>query len=112
MVTVKCTYNEETFYQKLIDLCEQYPNVHTEGYDSNYFDTKKKGYLKCKGAFAAKKDPFIGVWVNDIPKKGFYSEVGECTLDNLKEYLNNLPDEEFTPNDGQSYLVITFNEGW
>lgn len=100
MVTVKCTYNEETFYQKLIDLCEQYPNVHTEGYDSNYFDTKKKGYLKCKGAFAAKKDPFIGVWVNDIPKKGFYSEVGECTLDNLKEYLNNLPDEEFTPNDG------------
>lgn len=95
MVTVKCTYDKETFYQQLIDLCEQYPNIYTEGYNSNYFDSKKKGFLKCKGAFAAKKDPFIGVWINNIPKKGFYSEVNECTLDNLKEYLNSLDENDY-----------------
>ena len=101
MITIKCTCNTPEFCSQIVDLKNLY-DLDVEVYDSRYFDTKKKGYLKCKSAFSAKLDPFVGIWINDIPKKGFYSEVNECTLDNIKQYLNNLNDEDFArdnPND-------------
>lgn len=89
-ITLKCTYDNETFYQELVDLVSTFPDIHTEGYDMNYSDHKKKGYLKCKSAFSARKDPFVGVWIDDIPTKGFYSEANECTIDKIKDYLCEL----------------------
>lgn len=90
MVTLKCTYTDESFYRELIDLVSTFADIHTEGYDMTYSDHKKKGYLKCKSAFSARKDPFVGVWIDDIPAKGFYSEANECTIENIKDYLCKL----------------------
>lgn len=86
MITVKCTFDDESFYNQLVDLSEKY-KFNVEGYDCRYSDTKKKGYLKCKSAFAAKKDPFVGVWINNMPRKGFYSETEECTIDNIVTFF-------------------------
>lgn len=95
MITIRCTYTDESFYRELVDLCEKYGDISTLGFDANFYDSKKKGYLKCKSAFAAKMDPFVGVWINNIPKRGFYSESDECTLDNIEKYLKSLSDDDF-----------------
>lgn len=96
MVTLKCTYSDDTFYQQLIDLAENYPFVtKVEGYPTEYSDTRRKGYLKCKCAFSAKKDPFVGVWIDDLPVKGFYTEAEECTFDCIKNYLEELKNDRF-----------------
>lgn len=94
MILIKCTCDDPKFCTEIIDLQSEFP-ITVETYDSRYFDTKKKGYLKCKSAFAAKKDPFVGIWKDGIPMKGFYSEANECTIDNVKQYLSNLQNEDF-----------------
>ena len=98
MIAVKCTCNNPEFCSQIVDLKNQF-DIDVEVYDARYFDTKKKGYLKCKSAFSAKLDPFVGIWKNNIPIKGFYTEVGECTIDNVINYLNELTDEDFERTD-------------
>ena len=51
-----------------------------------FLKERKKGY-KIKGSFSARLNPFIGVYNNDKPVKGFYSEANECTIDNITKYL-------------------------
>ena len=74
-----------------------------EVYDARYFDTRKKGYLKCKSAFSARLDPFVGIWKNNIPIKGFYTEVDECTIDNIVNYLNGLDEEDFSEDNSNGW---------
>lgn len=95
MITVKCTCNNPEFCSQIVDLKDQF-NIEVEVYDARYFDTKKKGYLKCKSAFSARLDPFVGIWKNNIPIKGFYTEANECTIDNIVNYLNELNEEDFS----------------
>lgn len=93
-VVIKCTYEDEKFYNQLIDLVEHYSFItRVEGYDMTYSDTKVKGWGKCKSTFASKKDPFVGIWVDDIPNKGFYSEDNTCNINTIEKYLNKLDNE-------------------
>ena len=84
-----------TIFFYLITLCKQKRNRmnNSERY------TRKKGYLKCKSAFSARLDPFVGIWKNNIPIKGFYTEADECTIDNIVNYLNGLNEEDFSEDD-------------
>ena len=94
MILIKCTYKDESFFRQLVDLYDEFNFISSfEGYDMNYSDTSKKGRLKCKSAFAAKEDPFVGIWRDGIPIKGFYSESNDCNINNVKEYLIQLQNE-------------------
>lgn len=60
----------------------------TESYNEDLFKERKDAFA-LKGAWGARKTPFAILYTDDgIPVKGFYSEVGECTVDNIKNYLN------------------------
>lgn len=88
---IKCTYSNELFYKDLEELIKDYKFItQLEGYNNKYSDTKRKGIVKCKSPFSAKLDPFVGIWVDNKPIKGFYSEVKECNIENIKKYLNNV----------------------
>lgn len=90
MLTIKATYLVDEFYEKLIDLTSQYQEVTcTEGYDMTYTDTMKKGWAKVKSAFASKENPFVGIWEDGTPIKGFYAEDGSCTFENIKNWLDD-----------------------
>lgn len=93
MIELQVTFNSELpghFIEDLTKMLEEFPDIKMEEvYDSKFSDTKKKGY-KIKGKFGARLDPFVGVFVDNIPVKGFYSEVSECNIDNIKTYLNEI----------------------
>lgn len=85
---LKIVYNSdlhESFYKELCQFLDA-NSIKYESYDSKFLKDRKKGY-KVKGAFSARLDPFVGVYKNDSPIKGFYSEVKECTVNNIIEYL-------------------------
>lgn len=85
---IKIVYNSEndsSFYKELIELLDSC-NIKYTSYDSKYIKDRKKGYT-VKGAFSARLDPFVGVYEDSNPIKGFYSEARECTVDNIRKYL-------------------------
>ena len=84
----KIVYNSDehdSFYKELCKLLDS-NNIEYESYDSKFLKERKKGY-KIKGSFSARLNPFIGVYDNDKPVNGFYSEANECTIDNITKYL-------------------------
>ena len=86
-MVIKIVYNSEIHNIK--DIIDELNTRHIkyEVYDNYYTKERKKGF-KIKGAFSARLDPFMGVYENDAPIKGFYSEVSECTLSNLIKFLD------------------------
>lgn len=90
MLTIKATYLVDEFYEKLVDLIEEYDFIeHIEGYDMTYTDTKKKGWARVCSCFAFKQFPAVGVWEDGTPIKGFYAEDGSCTFENIKNWLDD-----------------------
>jgi len=93
MIELRVSFNSELpghFFEELTKMLEEFPDIKMEeAYDSKFSDTRKKGY-KIKGKFGARLDPFVGVFRDDIPIKGFYSEVSECNINNIKQYLNEI----------------------
>lgn len=93
MIELRVSFNSELpghFFEKLTKMLEEFPDIKMEEvYDSKFSDTRKKGY-KIKGKFGARLDPFVGVFEDDVPIKGFYSEVSECNIDNIKHYLHEI----------------------
>jgi hypothetical protein len=68
---------------------EKYPLVHLEGYNESSVKYKKKAFA-LKGHWAAKKNPFAIICdAEGIPVMGFYSEVKECTVDNILRHLDS-----------------------
>lgn len=61
----------------------------TEAYNEDVFKERKDAFA-LKGSWGAKLTPFA-ILVDDSGKavKGFYSEVKECTVENIKRYMNN-----------------------
>ncbi len=78
------------FYNSLINYLLQ-NNIKYSSFDAKYTKERKKSY-RVKGAFSARLDPFVGIYENNNPIKGFYSEANECTLDNIINYIktNNI----------------------
>lgn len=86
---IKIVYNSDVhndFYYGLIDKLR---DCTVETYDVKYSDDAKKG-LKVKSNFGARMNPFVGIYSNDGDiLKGFYSEIAECTITNIINYLDN-----------------------
>jgi hypothetical protein len=81
--------NSEEFFKQLSDLISQnYPKVKLVGYHENKLKERKKAF-GVKGGYGARLTPFTVVLDHESkPLKAFYSEVNECTLDNIINNLN------------------------
>lgn len=63
-----------------------YPDVLFEAYNEDVHSERKKSYA-VKSHFAARKNPFCGVFEDNIITKGFYSEAKECTEQAIADYM-------------------------
>lgn len=78
--------NSETYFQELETLIEdKYVAVKLVGYHEDVLKERKKAF-GLKGGYGARKTPFAVLFDNeDNPIQAFYSEVNECTVDNIKK---------------------------
>ena len=90
-MTIKLVYNSllanELDPSSLEKELEGYP-VSLEFYDENIFNDKRKA-RQIKSSFGARLVPFVAVYENKKSIKGFYSEVNECNIDNIINYVKN-----------------------
>lgn len=87
MQVVKCSYNSES--DNLLALEKEFEDIEFEFYDSNHYKERKKAIL-LKAGYGTKLDPFLVVLEDKEPLRAFYSDVNECTYDNIKAYLNEI----------------------
>lgn len=86
---LKFIYSDST--QK--DIFEQLKNLHKDitcvGYDYSHFKEKKDAF-KVMNFCGTKLVPFCAIY-NDKKEvvKAFYSEVSECTFNDINNYLND-----------------------
>ena len=88
-MVIKLCYNskqDSSLYENLLDYCKLH-NIDFEFYDENYSKERKKSF-KVKGSCGAKLTPFCAIYCN-ILIKAFYTEINECTFENIKEYLES-----------------------
>lgn len=99
-LTVKMAYDEksESLYKTLKDLLNQkYPDIIFEGYAEDSLKERKKAF-GLKGCYAARLVPFTAVSTivendeekEEKPMKAFYSEVSECTIDNILKFIDSI----------------------
>lgn len=90
-MTIKIVYNEscQVFKNQLVAyLWEHFPKIDIETYDESYYKDKKKAIM-IKSSCGARLTPFIAIYNNNKDLiKAFYSEVRDCTLNNVIEYVN------------------------
>ena len=67
-------------------------DVEIISYNEDVKKERKKAF-GLKGNYGAKESPFSVLYKEDKPIKAFYTEVRECTLDNIINYLNTLNNE-------------------
>lgn len=91
LLTLLVAYDDnfEKFFQDLTSLVtEKYPEVELLGYNTDLLKERKKAF-GVKGGYAAKLNPFAVICDKEgKPLKAFYSEVGECTVDNIATYID------------------------
>lgn len=94
---IKIAYSEghgDTIVDQLKTAIEKMTTDESEkftiiSYDENHHKEKKDA-LQLKASCGARLLPFCAVYNDDREiVKGFYSEVGECTLLNILEYIEN-----------------------
>ena len=99
-LTVKMAYDERSvgLYRTLKDIMDQkYPDIIFEGYAEDSLKERKKAF-GLKGCYAARLVPFVAVsttieteeGTDDKPMKAFYSEVSECTIDNILKFIDSI----------------------
>lgn len=99
-LTVKMAYDEssEGLYRTLKDIMDQkYPDIVFEGYAEDSLKERKKAF-GLKGCYAARLVPFAAVSTiteseeekEEKPMKAFYSEVSECTIDNILTFIDSI----------------------
>lgn len=90
-MTIKFIYSDNSQLSILEKVKSLYKdrNIKFEGFDFNIYKDKKKAY-KVLGACSARLIPFCSIY-NDNNEliKAFYSEVSECTENNIIKYLDN-----------------------
>lgn len=93
MPTLSIAYNNDSkeFFQAISELLKNdYPQVALSGYNESAFKSRNKAF-KLKGGWSARKTPFALITDEEgNPLKAFYSEVEECTIDNIKFYLDTI----------------------
>lgn len=78
--------NSELLKGAVQKVMSHYPEVLFEAYNEDIHSKRKKSYA-VKGHFAARMNPFCGVFEDDIIIKGFYSEAKECTEQAIADYM-------------------------
>lgn len=93
MYTLSIAYNNDSkdFFQATSELLKNdYSQVALSGYNENAFKSRNKAF-KLKGGWSARMTPFALITDEEgNPLKAFYSEAEECTIDNIKFYLDTL----------------------
>lgn len=92
LISVMVAYEENSvpFFTELQNLITQkYPEISLTGYREDSLKERKKA-LGVKGSWAAHLTPFAVIYdYENTPLKAFYSEVQECTVDNIEFYLDS-----------------------
>ena len=99
-LTIKMAYDakSEGLYITLKDIINQkYPDIVFEGYAEDSLKERKKAF-GLKGCYAARLVPFAAVSTTvendeekeEKPMKAFYSEVSECTIDNILKFIDSI----------------------
>lgn len=66
-----------------------YPELEVVSYDETHYSEKRKAY-KIKGGYSARMTPFMLLLGKDKSfKKAFYSEDGNCNIQNLTEWISS-----------------------
>ena len=93
IASLHVAYNNasEDFFSKLSELMEKkYPTIKFEAFHENKLRQRTKAF-RVKGGYSARQSPFaVLLNVENKPIKAFYSEAEECTIDNIKFYLDTL----------------------
>lgn len=93
MPTLSIAYNNDSkeFFQAISELLKNdYPQVALSGYNESAFKSRNKAF-KLKGGWSARRTPFALITDEEgNPLKAFYSEAEECTIDNIKFYLDTI----------------------
>lgn len=81
---LELSYDNDKLIEEIIN---NYPNLVIDGHDERTLKGKKASF-EFKGHWAARANPFA-ILFNDEDKviHAFYSEVNECTFDNINGYL-------------------------
>lgn len=80
--------NSQILINKLKSILSNYPLIELESYHEGLFKERKKAF-GLKGSFSARLSPFAVLYNSENnPVKAFYSEVNECTLDNIIDNIN------------------------
>lgn len=91
-VIIKVAYNDASvdFFKQLQQLIEsKYPTASLVGYNEDLLKERKKAF-SVKNGYAARKTPFAVILdYEETPIKAFYSEVSECTIDNIQYLLDS-----------------------
>lgn len=92
LISVMVAYDENSipFFTQLKTLItEKFPEVEIIGYREDSLKERKKAF-GVKGSWAARVTPFAVMCdYEKNPLKAFYSEVQECTVDNIEFYLDS-----------------------
>lgn len=80
--------NSQMLIDKLKSILSNCPLIELESYHEGLFKERKKAF-GLKGSFSARLSPFAVLYNSENnPVKAFYSEVNECTLDNIIDNIN------------------------
>ena len=86
--------SSQDLYKDLSILLDKYPSVDFIAYHEGLLKERRKAFM-LKGGYSAKLTPFAVLFDLDRnPIKAFYSEVGECTVKNIKQYIDQFISEQ------------------
>lgn len=88
-LTVTIDDNSQNFLNELTKVIKtEYPEVELNSFHEGLLKERKKAFI-LKGGYSARKTPFAVLFnVDRNPLKAFYTEVSECTVENIKFYLD------------------------
>ena len=82
--------NSQNFYKEMSNIIQDYPNVDIVAYHEGLLKERRKAFM-LKGGYSARETPFAVVFnIDRVPMKAFYTEAKECTVENIKNYIDSL----------------------
>lgn len=90
-MTIKVVVNDSCINLKdeLLPLLEgKFSDMDVEVYNEDFYKDRKKAIM-VKASCGTKLVPFVAIYDKEL-RKAFYSEVGECTVNNILKYLKCL----------------------
>lgn len=93
IISIMVAYEENSvpFFTTLQNLInKKYPEISLIGYREDKLKERRKAFI-IKGSYAAKLNPFAVICDKDKkPLKAFYSEISECTINNIIKFIDSI----------------------